>query len=239
MLAMGIESTRIKKALIQRFQETGSGFKFASEIVEATLLQNESNQLPTSAERCHNPTLVAQGAPSTSTMPSSSNQPILSQQPQVPRTESHRHTTSNVQPNIMVSETTTMDPREAISKEKASGGRYRSSNITGQACSSATRDPGTSQQMVCDNEQGISYDQQGDVGKDVKNKDGTEPNVDLELENRRLKDQRTCKICMDREIGVVFLTCGHLISCVQCAPALKDCPLCRQPIVGTVKTYMS
>ncbi|XP_059082806.1 baculoviral IAP repeat-containing protein 7-A-like [Tigriopus californicus] len=61
----------------------------------------------------------------------------------------------------------------------------------------------------------------------------------LEQENRRLKEQRTCKICMDNEIGVVFLPCGHLICCVQCAPALKDCPLCRQSIVGTVKTYMS
>lgn len=62
---------------------------------------------------------------------------------------------------------------------------------------------------------------------------------DLEQENRRLKEQRTCKICMDNEIGVVFLPCGHLICCVQCAPALKDCPLCRQPIHGTVKTFMS
>ncbi len=65
------------------------------------------------------------------------------------------------------------------------------------------------------------------------------PAADLEQENRRLKEQRTCKICMDREIGVVFLPCGHLICCIQCAPALKDCPLCRQPIHGTVKTYMS
>ena len=234
---MGIESTKIKKALIQRFQETGSGFKFSSEIVEATLLQNESNLLPTSSERSHNPTLATQGAPSTSAMPSSSNQPILSQQPQVPLTESHRYTTNNTQPNIMVSETTTMNPAETTFKEKASSGRCGSENMSGQSCSSATSDPERSQQMEC--EAGPSATQQGSVGKDEKNKDLGEPNLDLELENRRLKDQRTCKICMDREIGVVFLTCGHLISCVQCAPALKDCPLCRQPIVGTVKTYMS
>jgi hypothetical protein len=63
--------------------------------------------------------------------------------------------------------------------------------------------------------------------------------VDLEQENQRLKDLRTCKICMDNEIGVVFLPCGHLICCVQCAPSLRDCPLCRQSIHGTVKTYMS
>merc|ERR1711860_354736 len=66
-----------------------------------------------------------------------------------------------------------------------------------------------------------------------------EMSVDLEQENRRLKEARICKICMDQEIGVVFLPCGHLICCVQCAPSLKDCPLCRQPIHGTVKTYMS
>merc|ERR1711953_1402356 len=66
-----------------------------------------------------------------------------------------------------------------------------------------------------------------------------EISVDLEQENRLLKEARICKICMDQEIGVVFLPCGHLICCVQCAPSLKDCPLCRQPIHGTVKTYMS
>jgi len=62
---------------------------------------------------------------------------------------------------------------------------------------------------------------------------------DLEQENRRLKEARICKICMDNEVGVVFLPCGHLISCVNCAPSLKDCPVCRQSIHGTVKTYMS
>ena len=112
-------------------------------------------------------------------------------------------------------------------------------NLNEDRCSSATSDPETSQQMVCEGGQVVSHDQQGSIGEDVKNKDGAEPNVDLELENRRLKDQRTCKICMDREIGVVFLTCGHLVSCVQCAPALRDCPLCRHPIVCTVKTYIS
>ena len=30
---------------------------------------------------------------------------------------------------------------------------------------------------------------------------------DLESENRRLKEQRTCKICMDKEIGVVSNIC--------------------------------
>lgn len=61
----------------------------------------------------------------------------------------------------------------------------------------------------------------------------------LEEEYRRLREQKQCKVCMDCEVGVVFLPCGHLITCVNCAPALSDCPLCRQPIRGTVRTYLS
>lgn len=64
-------------------------------------------------------------------------------------------------------------------------------------------------------------------------------NTDLMSENTRLKEQRTCKICMDGEVGVVFLPCGHLCSCVNCAPALKDCPVCRRAIQGTVRTFLS
>lgn len=48
---------------------------------------------------------------------------------------------------------------------------------------------------------------------------------------RRLKNVE-CKICMAEEVGVVFLPCGHLLTCVMCAPALSTCPLCRQPIRG-------
>ena len=45
-------------------------------------------------------------------------------------------------------------------------------------------------------------------------------------------------ICMSNQVGVVFLPCGHLISCVNCSPKIKDCPFCRQFIKGKVKTYM-
>jgi len=65
------------------------------------------------------------------------------------------------------------------------------------------------------------------------------PDSDLQSENARLKEQRTCKICMDGEVGVVFLPCGHLCCCVNCAPALKDCPVCRTTIQGTVRTFLS
>jgi len=63
--------------------------------------------------------------------------------------------------------------------------------------------------------------------------------LELEQENQRLKTEHSCKICMDKDIGVAFLPCGHLISCLACVLALTICPLCRQPITATVKTYMS
>lgn len=61
----------------------------------------------------------------------------------------------------------------------------------------------------------------------------------LEEENRRFRESRLCKVCLDEEVGVVFLPCGHLVSCVHCAPSLKDCPVCRRSIGATVRTYLS
>jgi len=61
----------------------------------------------------------------------------------------------------------------------------------------------------------------------------------LEEEIRKLREARQCKICMDNEVGVVFLPCGHLVSCVRCATAISNCALCRQPIKAVVRTYLS
>lgn len=62
---------------------------------------------------------------------------------------------------------------------------------------------------------------------------------DLEEENRRLKEARLCKICLDQELGVVMLPCAHLVACITCASNLPDCPLCRQTIKATVRTFLS
>ncbi|XP_017799080.1 PREDICTED: putative inhibitor of apoptosis [Habropoda laboriosa] len=61
----------------------------------------------------------------------------------------------------------------------------------------------------------------------------------LEEENRRLKEARLCKICMDREVAIVFLPCGHLATCIYCAPSLTYCPMCRQEILATIRTFLS
>ncbi|XP_071160548.1 baculoviral IAP repeat-containing protein 7-like [Mytilus edulis] len=61
----------------------------------------------------------------------------------------------------------------------------------------------------------------------------------LKEENQNLRDQQTCKICLEEPVSILFLPCGHLASCVNCASMLRRCPICRKFIKGTVKTYLS
>ncbi|KAM6157813.1 baculoviral IAP repeat-containing protein 3-like isoform 2-T2 [Rhynchocyon petersi] len=69
----------------------------------------------------------------------------------------------------------------------------------------------------------------------------TEDVSDLSMEEqlRRLQEERTCKVCMDKEVSIVFIPCGHLVVCKECAPSLRKCPICRGTIKGTVRTFLS
>lgn len=58
-------------------------------------------------------------------------------------------------------------------------------------------------------------------------------------ENRNLKEQKLCKICLDEDVGVLFEPCGHICCCASCAVSLQQCPICRQPISKSVKAYIS
>ncbi|XP_045870492.1 baculoviral IAP repeat-containing protein 3 [Meles meles] len=61
----------------------------------------------------------------------------------------------------------------------------------------------------------------------------------VEEQLRRLQEERTCKVCMDKEVSVVFIPCGHLVVCQECAPSLRRCPICRGAVKGTVRTFLS
>merc|ERR1711915_861725 len=60
----------------------------------------------------------------------------------------------------------------------------------------------------------------------------------LQREVETLREERNCKICLEKEASIVFLPCGHLCTCTNCAPALQKCAVCRVPIQGLVRTYM-
>ncbi|NXU53927.1 BIR7B protein, partial [Turnix velox] len=66
-----------------------------------------------------------------------------------------------------------------------------------------------------------------------------EPRLSAEEQLRRLQEERMCKVCMDRDVSVVFVPCGHLVACGECSLNLQLCPICRAVIQGSVRTFMS
>ena len=69
--------------------------------------------------------------------------------------------------------------------------------------------------------------------------EGKEEDKDQKLREQiqEMKDDRSCKICLEHEACVVFLPCGHLSSCTSCAPAFTSCPVCRANLQGLVRVY--
>ncbi|NXR27806.1 BIR7B protein, partial [Cinclus mexicanus] len=68
-------------------------------------------------------------------------------------------------------------------------------------------------------------------------KDGSQLSTEEQL--RRLQEERMCKVCMDKDVSVVFVPCGHLVACAECALNLRLCPICRAVIQGSVRAFMS
>ncbi|XP_063381407.1 baculoviral IAP repeat-containing protein 7-B [Cydia fagiglandana] len=88
----------------------------------------------------------------------------------------------------------------------------------------------------------VSNDRDSDRTDRVESEKENSPvrkKLSLEEENRQLKEARLCKVCMDSEVSVVFLPCGHLVSCARCGAALASCPLCRQPVRALVRAYLA
>jgi hypothetical protein len=43
-----------------------------------------------------------------------------------------------------------------------------------------------------------------------------------------------CHICLQQNLRIAFLPCGHLCACAMCAAGLKHCPMCREEVEDTV-----
>merc|ERR1712062_21475 len=54
----------------------------------------------------------------------------------------------------------------------------------------------------------------------------------MKVKTQELEEARLCKICMEKEICFVFIPCGHICTCENCAVNgdLKNCPICREKI---------
>ncbi|KAL6117937.1 xiap [Pungitius sinensis] len=56
---------------------------------------------------------------------------------------------------------------------------------------------------------------------------------------RELQREKLCKICMDRDIGIVFIPCGHLVTCTKCSVSFTKCPICCGAITQKIQTYVA
>jgi hypothetical protein len=51
------------------------------------------------------------------------------------------------------------------------------------------------------------------------------------------KCTKKCHICLERELKIAFLPCGHLCSCVMCAVGFTHCPIGRQSMEEIVRIF--
>jgi len=41
------------------------------------------------------------------------------------------------------------------------------------------------------------------------------------------KNEKLCKIWFERDYDTIFLPCGHIVACEQCATGMTKCPICK------------
>lgn len=52
-------------------------------------------------------------------------------------------------------------------------------------------------------------------------------------------DENFCKICWENPVDCVFLECAHMVTCIVCSKAIRECPICREHIVRAVRVFKS
>ena len=51
-------------------------------------------------------------------------------------------------------------------------------------------------------------------------------------------EMKVCRICMDKDIDAIFLPCGHVYCCSQCAKLVRECPICRHKVEKISHAYL-
>uniref|UniRef100_A0A3P9J2W1 E3 ubiquitin-protein ligase XIAP n=1 Tax=Oryzias latipes TaxID=8090 RepID=A0A3P9J2W1_ORYLA len=67
-----------------------------------------------------------------------------------------------------------------------------------------------------------------------------EEKVENPLEElEKLRQEKRCKICLDKSACIVFIPCGHLASCKACSDKLNQCPICCAAIAQKIRTFIA
>jgi hypothetical protein len=59
----------------------------------------------------------------------------------------------------------------------------------------------------------------------------------LDAATSSLASQYECKLCMNEQIQVVIIPCGHAMSCRSCIENTNLCPICRCDIQNTTSIH--
>ncbi|XP_038631262.1 E3 ubiquitin-protein ligase XIAP-like [Scyliorhinus canicula] len=73
--------------------------------------------------------------------------------------------------------------------------------------------------------------------QDQEHKDVKE-DVNLEEQLKKLKEEKCCKVCWDRDVCIAFVPCGHIATCKECS-VVQKCPICCSQIRERVRIYLS
>ena len=57
--------------------------------------------------------------------------------------------------------------------------------------------------------------------------------------NRQLKEKMRCIRCKNKEICMLFVNCGHRVTCEECSERMDFCPYCDARIKKRLKTFLS
>ncbi|GFO17506.1 Apoptosis inhibitor iap [Plakobranchus ocellatus] len=63
---------------------------------------------------------------------------------------------------------------------------------------------------------------------------------ELRTNNDELRGKILCKACCKQKRTVVFLPCGHLVCCTDCAASMELCPItsCVMPVTATIRAIL-
>ena len=55
---------------------------------------------------------------------------------------------------------------------------------------------------------------------------------------KAIQSTMQCQVCMQKELKVVFVPCGHVCDCGGCASGLAKCAMCRRDILYKQCMYL-
>ncbi|CAG5135829.1 unnamed protein product [Candidula unifasciata] len=61
----------------------------------------------------------------------------------------------------------------------------------------------------------------------------------VEREHSLLEERVTCRVCKSRPVSCIYLPCGHVIACQECAESATHCVFCRKVIIGTANVFLA